>query len=108
MLRNFCDRRGAEGRKVDRYRQELSNEHFLGKIGVDTDENEPLKVHVIFKLCDSIDRAAPAAGVHAAGGPSGGRRRWRVVPTAPCVSCGVVGTPTKGGPATQTQRIEIS
>ena len=33
-----------------RSRQELSNEYLLAKIGVDTAENEPLKVHLIFKL----------------------------------------------------------
>jgi len=41
----FCDRRGAKGCKSYRYRQELSNEYLVAKIGVDTAENEPLKVH---------------------------------------------------------------
>ena len=35
---------GAEACKSCRSRQELSNEYFLAKIGVDTAENEPYKV----------------------------------------------------------------
>ena len=35
-----------------RSRQELSNEYLLAKIGVDTAENEPLKVHSIFQPWD--------------------------------------------------------
>ena len=36
-----------------------SNEYFLAKIGVDTAENEPLKVHLIFKLWDLIFTEPP-------------------------------------------------
>ena len=38
-------RSGAEVYQSCRSRQELSNERFLAKIGVDTAENEPLNVH---------------------------------------------------------------
>ena len=38
------DLSGAKVRKSCRSRQELSNEYLLAKIGVDTAENEPLKV----------------------------------------------------------------
>ena len=81
---------GAKACKSCRSRQELSNENLLAKIGVDTAENEPLKVHLIFKLWDLIFKlwdliftepprpAAPerwAASVLAAvGGPFPGRR----------------------------------
>ena len=34
---------GAKACKSCRYRQELSNEYFLAKFGVDTKENEPPK-----------------------------------------------------------------
>ena len=44
VLLKFCDRRGGNGRKSDRSRQELSNEYLLAKIGVDTAESEPLEV----------------------------------------------------------------
>ena len=40
----FWDLSGAKECKSCRYRQELSNEYLLAKIGVDTAENEPLKV----------------------------------------------------------------
>ena len=40
-------------------RQELSNEYLLAKSGVDTAENEPLKVHLIFKLLDLIFTEPP-------------------------------------------------
>ena len=36
-----------------------SNEYLLAKIGVDTAENEPLKVHLIFKLWDLIFTEPP-------------------------------------------------
>ena len=35
---------GAKACKSCRSRQELSNEYFLAKFGVDTEENEPYKV----------------------------------------------------------------
>ena len=35
---------GAKARKSCRSRQELSNEYFVAKFGVDTEENEPYKV----------------------------------------------------------------
>ena len=35
---------GAKACKPCRFRQELSNEYFLAKFGVDTAENEPYKV----------------------------------------------------------------
>ena len=38
------DSKGAKACKSCRSRQELSNEYLLAKIGVDTAENEPLKV----------------------------------------------------------------
>jgi len=40
--------------KSDRSRQELSSEYLVANIGIDTDENEPLEVHLIFKLWDLI------------------------------------------------------
>ena len=52
ILMKFCDRKGSKGCKSDRSRQELSNEYLFAKIGVDTAENKPLKVHLIFKLWD--------------------------------------------------------
>ena len=42
-----------------RSRRELSNEYLLAKIGVDTAENEHLKVHLIFKLWDLIFTEPP-------------------------------------------------
>ena len=51
---NFCDRRGGKGCKSDRSRHELSNEYLFAKIGVDTAENEPLKVHLIFRLSSDL------------------------------------------------------
>ena len=36
--------RGGKACKSCRYRQELSNEYFLAKFGVDAEENEPSKV----------------------------------------------------------------
>ena len=60
--------------KSCRSRQELSNVYLLAKIGVDTAENEPLKVHLIFKLWDLIltdpaglPRGAGARAVHVGG-----------------------------------------
>ena len=51
----ICDCLGEKGcNKYDRSHQEPSNEYLVAKIGVDTDENEPLKVRSIFKLRDSI------------------------------------------------------
>ena len=40
---------GAKACTFCRSRQELSNEYFLAKIGVDTAENEPHEVHLIIK-----------------------------------------------------------
>ena len=40
----FCDLSGAKVCNSCRSRQELSNEYLPAKIGVDTAENEPLKV----------------------------------------------------------------
>ena len=90
---NFLYLSGAEVRKSCRSRQELSmlrslvqififrslsmslflnilfetdsysNEYVLAKIGVDTAENEPLKVHLIFKLWDSIFTEPPRPSV---------------------------------------------
>jgi hypothetical protein len=42
-----------------RFCQERSNEYLLAKIGVDTAENEPFKVHLIFKLWDLIFTEPP-------------------------------------------------
>ena len=42
-----------------RSRQELSNEYWLAKFGVDTAENEPLKVHLIFQPWDLIFTEPP-------------------------------------------------
>ena len=54
---------GAKACKSCRSRQELSNEYFIAKFGVDTAENEPLKVHLIFQPWISISfRAAPPQG----------------------------------------------
>ena len=50
-LLKFCDWRGAKGCfKSDRSRKEFSNEYLVAKIGVETAENEPLNVRLIFKL----------------------------------------------------------
>ena len=40
----YCGLSGAKACKSCRSRQELSNEYFLAKFGVDTEENEPYKV----------------------------------------------------------------
>ena len=40
----YCGLSGAKACKSCRSRQELSNEYFLAKIGVDTEENESYKV----------------------------------------------------------------
>ena len=40
----LLDSKGAKACKSCRSRQELSNEYLLAKIGVDTAENEPLKI----------------------------------------------------------------
>ena len=40
----LLDSKGAKACKSFRSRQELSNEYFLAKFGVDTEENEPSKV----------------------------------------------------------------
>ena len=45
-----CDWTGAKGCKCDRYRQELSNEYLVAKIGVHTAEDDPLKVRSLFQL----------------------------------------------------------
>ena len=68
-----------------RSRRELSNAFLLAKIGVDTAENEPLKVHLIFTLWDLIftprrpargdDPSAPATAGRAGGPPRGARLR---------------------------------
>ena len=50
---NFGSFLPKDGCKSDRSRQELSK-YLFAKIGVDTAENEPLKVHLIFKLWDLI------------------------------------------------------
>ena len=42
-----------------RSRQELFNEDLLAKIGVDTAENEPLKVHLIIQPRDLIFTEPP-------------------------------------------------
>ena len=68
-----------------RSRRKLSDEYLLAKIGVDTAENEPLKVHLIFKLRDLISTEPPRPqgpddrdgrgrlrGVLGAGGPADG------------------------------------
>ena len=52
------------GCKSDRSRHELSkdpysNEYLVAKIGVDTAENEPLRVHLIFELRNLIFPARP-------------------------------------------------
>jgi len=58
-LLKYWDLSGAKACKSCRSRQELSNEYLLAKIGVDTAENEPLKVHLIFKLWDLIFTEPP-------------------------------------------------
>ena len=40
-------------------RDSYSNKYSLAKIGIDTAENEPLKVHLIFKLWDLIFTEPP-------------------------------------------------
>ena len=58
-LLTFRDWRGAQGCKSDRSREKFSNEYLFTKTGVDADENEPLKVHSIFKPRDSIFAEPP-------------------------------------------------
>ena len=67
MAEILRDLSGAKVCKSCRSRQELSNEYLLAKIGVDTAENEPLQVQLIFKqlLSDLIFTEPPR--------PSGGR-----------------------------------
>ena len=43
LLMKYQSMSGAKACKSCRSRQELSNEYFLAKFGVDTEENEPLK-----------------------------------------------------------------
>ena len=50
---------GAKACKSCRSRQELSNEYLLAKFGVDTAENERLKVPLIFKPWDLIFTEPP-------------------------------------------------
>ena len=52
----FWDLSGAKACKFCRSRQELSNEYLLAKIGVDTAENEPLKVWRKFCIWREICR----------------------------------------------------
>ena len=59
FLLKYCGLSGAKACKCCRSRQERSNEYFLAKIGVNTDENEPLKVHLSFKLWDLIFTEPP-------------------------------------------------
>ena len=63
ILLKVCECRCAEGCKSDRSRQELSNQSLVAKSGVDTAENEPRKVHLIFKLWDLffVDPPCPLA-----------------------------------------------
>ena len=44
ILLKYCGLSGAKACASCRSRQELSNEYFLAKFGVDTEENEPYKV----------------------------------------------------------------
>ena len=44
LLQKYLGLSGAKTCKSCRSRQELSNEYFLAKFGVDTEENEPYKV----------------------------------------------------------------
>ena len=56
---------GAKACRSCRYRQELSNEYIvilLAKIGVDTAQNEPLEVHIIFQPWDLIFTEPPRPG----------------------------------------------
>ena len=55
---------GAKECQSCRSRKMLKNGYLLAKIGADTAENEPLKVHLIFKLWDSIftEPARPDCG----------------------------------------------
>ena len=50
---------GAKACKSCRSRQELSNEYLVAKFGVDTAENEPLKVHLIIQPWDLIFAEPP-------------------------------------------------
>ena len=52
---------GAKACRSCRSRQKLSNEYLLAKIGVDTAENEPLKVPLIFKPWDLIFTEPPSS-----------------------------------------------
>ena len=51
FLLKFWSLSGAKVCESCRSRQELSNEYLLAKIGVDTAENEPLKVTCKFAIC---------------------------------------------------------
>ena len=44
ILLKFCEWSGAKEYQSDRSRQEFSNEYFLAKFGVDTEESEPYKI----------------------------------------------------------------
>ena len=59
-LMKFEGLSNAEVCKFCRSRQELSNECLLAKIGVDTAENELLKVHLIIKPWDFFSPSRPA------------------------------------------------
>ena len=62
MLLKYGALSGAKACKSCRSRQEFSNEYSLAKFGVDTDENEPLKVHLIIKPWDLIFTEPPRPG----------------------------------------------
>ena len=50
MLLKYCGLSGAKACKSCRSRQELSNEYFLAKFGVDTEENKPYKDWQIWQI----------------------------------------------------------
>ena len=55
----LLDSKGAKACKSCRSRQELSNEYLLAKFGVDTAENEPLKVLLIIQPWDLLFTEPP-------------------------------------------------
>ena len=57
---------GAKACKSCTSRQELSNEYLLAKFGVDTAENEPLKVLLILQPWDLIFTEPPRPSIRSA------------------------------------------
>ena len=74
--------RSVERCLLRRSRRYLSNETWIAKFGVDTAENELLKVHLIFQPWDLIFTEPPRPEVKLAGGTEKGNEAIRVLRTA--------------------------